>query len=260
MDNKSTEKFENFIRAFGATRLLLKRAHENGFLIEGMVLYALLADGFCRICLVLEEQIEKSTSNINEKYIYQDKDEVNFNERTIYKKAFEKKIISKKLFNELNVLYNVRNKIIHRFFISEVEYSHLEIVCNRYERVYDELWKITYNLEAEQIEKGVGMTIRGPKITEADRAETYRDIVRKIKSGSERNLAKTLNCTSVEEVIEFASKNGLLHKCVCGHEKISHINLGVLKKSKSHNLDDGLTRCSVKNCKCSVYAHTRKTS
>jgi hypothetical protein len=65
--NSDFEKFQNFLRTFGATRLLLQRAHENGFLIEGLVLYASLVDAFCRICLILKEQIKKNTDEINEK-------------------------------------------------------------------------------------------------------------------------------------------------------------------------------------------------
>jgi uncharacterized protein YutE (UPF0331/DUF86 family) len=253
MKSNSTEKLENFILAFGATRLLLQRAHDNGSLIEGLILYTSLTDGFCRICLILKEQINKKTSDINEKYIHQEDEQTNFSERTIYKKAFDNKIIGKDLFDELNALYNIRNKVIHRFFISEVEYSHLENVCTRYEKVYVELWQITYKLEADQIEKGIGMTRNGPKITEKDESEIHKKIKKKIKSGSEKNLAKTLNCVSVEEIVVFASRKGLLKKCICGHRKIEHINLKLINKSKAFNLGQCLEKCSAKGCKCVDY-------
>jgi len=225
MQNKSTsfDKFSNFINAFGATRLLLQRAHDQVFLIEGLVLYASLVDGFCRICLVLKEQIKNKNDDIYDKYIYQTDGDTGISERKIYELAYKNKAISKKVYDELNSLYDIRNKAIHKFFISEIEYSHLEIVCKRYEKLYNELWQIAYNLESEQIKKGVGMTHAGRKSTEKDKIKIHSDIMRKIKSGSERNLAKTLNCVSVEEVVEFASKRGLLQKCICGHEKIIKI-------------------------------------
>jgi len=252
-DNESWERFENFVRTFGATRLLLQRAHEYGFLIEGVVLYSALMDGFCRMCLILNEQITKRTSDINEKYIYQNNGEVNFSERVIYKQALKRKIIGKKLFEELNTLYDIRNKVIHRFFISEVEYSHLEIVCKRYEQAYNELWRINNDLEIKQIKMGVGMTTLGPKTTKTDKAKIYWDIMKKIKSGSERNLARTLNCDSVEEIVEFASRRGLLDKCTCGHEKVYHIDFKIIKRNKSHDLDSGLTKCNYKKCSCTNY-------
>lgn len=253
--NNDLEKFQNFLRAFGATRLLLQRAYERGSLIEGLVLYAALVDGFCRICLVLKEQLEKKNEDINQKYIYQHDDEPNFNERKIYSLAFEKKIIGENLFKELNTLYDIRNKVIHRFFISEVEYTHLEIVCTRYEKVYDQLHKITYDLESEQIKQGVGMTISG-KYTEKDKIEIRRDVHKKIKSGSERNLAKTLGCVSVEEVIEFGSKRGFFKKCKkCKHLKIEHLDHKAMQRAKTKvdNLDVYLSVCKSKNCLCKEY-------
>jgi len=253
--NNDLEKFQNFLRAFGAARLLLQRAHERGSLIEGLVLYAALADGFCRICLVLKEQLEKKNGDINQKYIYQHDDESNFNERKIYSLALDKKIIDKILFKELNTLYDIRNKVIHRFFISEVEYTHLEIVCTRYEKVYDQLYKITYDLESEQIKHGAGITISG-KYTEKDKIEIRRDVLKKIKSGSERNLAKTLGCTSVEEIIEFGSKRGFFKKCKeCKHLKIEHFNHKALQRTKTkvHDLDTYLSICKSKDCSCKKY-------
>ena len=253
--NSDSEKFQNFLRAFGATRLLLQRAHERGSLIEGLVLYAALVDGFCRICLVLQEQLEKKGGDINQKYIHQHDNEPNFNERKIYSLALEKKIISKNLFKELNTLYDIRNKVIHRFFISEVEYTHLEIVCSRYEKVYEQLHKVTYDLESEQIKWGIGMTVLG-KYTEEDKAEIKRDVYKKIKSGSERNLAKTLGCTSVEEIIEFGSKKGFFKKCKeCKHLKIEHFDHKAMHRSKTKvdNLDIFLSVCKSKNCSCEKY-------
>lgn len=250
---ENLDKFENFLRSFGATRILLKRAHDEGFLIEGLVLYALLVDGCCRISLILSEQIEKQTGEINETYIHQDNDSQGIAERNLYKTTFEKKIISRSLFDELNKLYDIRNKFIHRFFVSEIEYSHLEIVCRRYENVYNQLYKIVYDLESEQIEKGVGMTVKGEKIDEKYKREEAFDIMKKIKTRSERNLAKTLDCTSVEEVVEYASKNKLLGVCVCGHFKVRHIDLEFLKSKKSHNLNDGLDKCAENNCSCMAF-------
>lgn len=254
MNTKSFSKFENFLSAFGATRVLLQQAHEKGALIEGVVLYTALVDGFCRICLILKEQLENKNGDINEKYIYQNDDESNYSEREIYSIALKKDIIDSKIFEEINKLYNIRNKIIHRFFISEVEYSHMEIVCKRYEIIYNKLWNITYDLEAEQIDKGVGMTISGKKITKKDEVVVHTEVMRKIKSGSERNLAKTLDSTSVEEIMEFAQEKGLLQMCVCGHPKVHHIDLKILKKKNSTEINDGLVKCSAKNCSCTVFA------
>jgi len=59
------ERFENFISAFGATRLLLQRSYKQGFLIETLVLYAAIVDGFCRIALILKQQIENKNADFD---------------------------------------------------------------------------------------------------------------------------------------------------------------------------------------------------
>ncbi|MEQ9617826.1 MAG: hypothetical protein RIG61_01470 [Deltaproteobacteria bacterium] len=253
--SENLEKFKNFVHTFGATRLLLQRAHEQGFLIEGLVLYASLTDGLCRICLILKEQIKNGNATINPRYIYQNDDKLYFTERKIYKLVRQKNIIESALYHELDNLYSIRNKFIHRFFISEIEYSHLEVVCTRYERVYQQLLKITHDLETEQITQGVGMTISG-NYTPEDESEIKQDIYKKIKTSSERNLAKTLDCSSVEEIIEFSSKSGLINKCGdCGHMKIEHVDIKAFQEQKDSaiDLDCYINECRSKNCSCKQY-------
>lgn len=169
-------KFENFLLSFGAARLLLQKAHNNGSLIEGLILYASLVDGFCRICLVLREQVDTNSADIDERYIHQG-DKKNFSEREIYRLAYRKKIITKKIFEEMNDLYDIRNRIVHRFFLSEVKYSCLEEVCGRYELLYNQLWQTTHDLETLQIKKGVGMTAEGNMTKEEERA-IFRSIMK----------------------------------------------------------------------------------
>lgn len=250
----STKKLENFILAFGATRLLLQRAYGQGFLLEGLVLYASLIDGFCRIGLVLKEQIENGNSEINMSYVYQNRNKY-YSERQIYKLAHEKEIINFDLYKEINALYDIRNKAVHRFFTSNIEYSHLEIVLDRFERIYQKLLKIIYDLESEQIKKGVGMTVLG-KYSESDKKKIRQDIYyKKIKSGDEKILAKTLGYVSVKEVVEFASQKCLLQKCKkCDHLKIEHFDIDTCKKEKNNtNLDYYIGACRSKNCKCKKY-------
>lgn len=137
--------------------MLLQRSHEQGFLIEGLVLYAALVDGFCRIALVLKQQIVNQSPDFDVRYIYQNEKDTNYyTEREIYRQSLGGGIIDEDLFNDINALYDFRNKVIHRFFISEIEYSHLGLVLDKYELVFQRLWNIVYSLESEQIHKGVG--------------------------------------------------------------------------------------------------------
>ena len=53
---RDAEKFINFVHAFGAARVLLRKAHKDGALLEGLALYASLTDAFLRLALVLKSK------------------------------------------------------------------------------------------------------------------------------------------------------------------------------------------------------------
>ncbi|MBU4284850.1 hypothetical protein KKF60_03130 [Patescibacteria group bacterium] len=289
-DKTDFEKLENFINGVGAARMLLQRSHKQEFLIEALVLYATLIDGFCRIALVLKQQIKNRSSDFDVKYIHQDDDRDYYSERDIYKYAFEKAILEKDIFDDINALYDFRNKVIHRFLISEIEYAHLGLVLDRYELVFQRLWNIVYGLESEQIQKGVGMTI-ARKVTEEDKKAVHKDILRKVDTKDPEKLKQILGSkliqdtkifseraererisdevsdeieireektrippgfTSVKEITKWAERKGLFRKCICGHEKVSHVNTNKMKKAGS-NLDDYVKKCKVKRCKCKNY-------
>jgi hypothetical protein len=229
------DKFENFLNAFGAARLLLQEAHNNGSLLEGLVLYASMVDGFCRIALILKEQLESKGSAINDSYIYQPSDKDFFSERKIFNLAHSQGILDEELNREIARLYDIRNKAIHRFFTSEIEYTHLEHVLGRYEVVYQKLSKIVHELEAEQVRQNVGMT-RTAQMSEADNERARQAIFTKIRSGSEITFAKTLGVVSATEVIEFGRQEGLFDKCrVCEHAKLLHIDQKAMERCEKGN-------------------------
>ena len=72
--------------------------------------------------------------------------------------AFIEDVIAKGLYEELGRLYDKRNDAIHNFFLTSLRYSDLPPVLKRYELVFQTLHKIVYDLEAEQIRRGSGMT------------------------------------------------------------------------------------------------------
>ena len=290
---EKVKKLENFINGIGAVRKLLEVAHSNGSLIEALVLYASIVDGFCRIALLLNEQMENRTSEINEKYIYQDESDKSylkdFSERKIYEKAHDNKIIERDLYDDLCILYDIRNKAIHRFLISNFKYSHLEIVLEKYELVYQRLYTIVYNLESEQIYKNVGMTVAGES-SELNESDIMKTIFSKIKDDDIESLKKTLGpkftknsqtfsedterdnlhkniydeleiqkekknippgFKSVKEITKWAERKGFLKNCICGHPKILHINLNELKSD--NELIPNPKSCNEDKCNCDKY-------
>jgi len=175
-------KFSNFLRAFGANRILLQRAHKEGFLIEEIVLYSSLLDGLLRIALILKSQLDAKDDTIDELFIFQDENGPYYTERQIFKFARDKNLINKKLHTEINSLYDQRNKIIHGFFLTAVEYGHLPSFLYRYELAYQELYEVVYDLENEQIKQGTGMTAAGTIMTQNEEKQILKDVHKKIDS------------------------------------------------------------------------------
>lgn len=173
------DKLKNFIHAFGAARLLIQKANEEGALLEGMAVYAALTDGFLRIGLVLKRQMIKNTMEVEDLLISQEKNGQYYTDRKIQRMAREEGVITQDIFDELSALYDARNDAIHKFFLTSLKYTDLPPFLERYEVMYKTLNRIVYALEAEQIQKGVGMSAPG-KTTKEGTMAMLRDIARKI--------------------------------------------------------------------------------
>jgi hypothetical protein len=171
------DTFANFVYAFGAARKLLKGAHDAGSLIEGMALYASLLDGFLRIGLVLKRQLNNRNNSIDDSLISQTKGGKFYTERQIYRMALQEKVIDGTVYDSLSRLYDRRNEIIHKFFLTSITYDSLAEDLMQYEGLFEQLYDIVFAIEAEQIEKGVGMTTTGKS---GNREEIFKEINKKL--------------------------------------------------------------------------------
>lgn len=185
--SSNTNKLNNFVHAFGAARLLIQKANAEGALLEGLALYAALTDGFLRIGLVLKRQIAKKTMAVDEVLISQEMGGQYYTERQIQRMAHGEGIISQEIFDELSALYDKRNDAIHKFFLTGLQYVDLPPFLERYEVMYKALNRIVYDLETEQIQKGVGMSAPG-KDTKENTLAILKDVAMKI----DPKLAETI--------------------------------------------------------------------
>jgi hypothetical protein len=151
-------KLHNFVHAFGAARVLIQKANKEGALLEGMALYASMSDAFLRISLVLKRQTVEDNSDIDDSLISQEKNGKHYTERQIQRMAINERVITQEIFDELGALYDKRNDAIHKFFLTDLQYADLPPTLARYEIIYNKLKGIVYDLEAEQIKKGTGMS------------------------------------------------------------------------------------------------------
>lgn len=151
-------RFEMFLQGVGAAALILSKAVKNKAFIEATCLFANQIDALLRIGIILKNQLINENSDIEIEWIYQGLADRKKSEKNIYKKALDLGIIDQTVYDELLKLYDDRNRVIHRFIISEITLAEVEEIAYRYYKQQEVINKIIYDLEAEQITSGIGMT------------------------------------------------------------------------------------------------------
>jgi hypothetical protein len=171
------ENFSNFLYSFGAARRLLEHAHTTGSLIEGLVVYVSLIDGLLRIAIILEKQLQHGSGDFDFSYIEQKQSGPKYTERQIFEEAYRRKIIGSALKRKIADLYEKRNAVIHRFFLTGLKYVDLEPWLDSYEDIYLQCYDIVYKLESRQLREGKGMTKTGQP---SDREHVNKAVIAKL--------------------------------------------------------------------------------
>lgn len=151
-------RFSMFLQGVGATAAILNKAVINKAFIEATCVLANQIDALLRIGIVLKKQIINSNSEIEIEWIYQGPNDKKKTEKNIYTKAKEIGIINESLFNKLYHLYEDRNRVVHRFIISEITIAEIETIAYNYYQLQEQINKIIFNIESEQIKLNIGMT------------------------------------------------------------------------------------------------------
>jgi len=173
---KETDKFSNFMIGFAASAQLLQRAVKNGFFVEYTCLAASIIDGLLRIGLILKHQLETSSDIVIDSLLYQADEDKIISERKVYKMALSKFIITKELFDKLNDLYDQRNRVIHRYIISDITTKEVLRIGMQYEIVISEVSKSVKKLEDEQVKKNIGMTREGDDTIDKELANILKEM------------------------------------------------------------------------------------
>lgn len=151
--------FDMFIQGVGATTLILSKAVENKAFFEATCILGNQIDALLRIAIVLKLQIVNSDMKIEREWIHQGLTDRKKSEKDVYKKALELGVIGQDKLDELYTLYDDRNRVIHRFIISDITLAEVEEIAYAYYQMQNSINEIVYNIETEQIRLGIGMTI-----------------------------------------------------------------------------------------------------
>jgi len=153
----SRNRFDLFMTSMAATIDLRNRSLRYATFIEYVVLTANYIDALLRLSIILNDQLEKKNSKIETKYLFQSESDSPQMEKDIYKIARSKNIIDQSLFDELFSLYKERNKVVHRYIITDLRTRELVEISNRYYELEEKVGEIVSDLEQKQYKQKVGI-------------------------------------------------------------------------------------------------------
>lgn len=187
VNNSNNTFFINFLRGFYATNQLLNLSKEKGCFIESVCLSATIIDALLRIGLVLDDQLQKKSKEIKVEFIYQSGTSKIITERKIYEKALLSGIIDNDAFVKLEELYTERNKVVHRYIISELTTDDIIVIAIEYEKIISLIKTKIEFLEKRQINKKAGMTVpsKGVDKDKLKNQSKYVSEMIKIKHGND---------------------------------------------------------------------------
>ena len=166
------------MEGLAAAGQLANRAVQSGSFIESICLSASLIDASLRIGLVLKHQIDTRSIDIPAELLYQADDDKIVTERRIFGRAHAEGIIDQDLFKRLETLHTDRNRVVHRYIISEITTSEVLAIAHEYLNTVHEVNSRIDVLERRQLEFGIGMTrSKGPP--GVDLRDQIRDLQKK---------------------------------------------------------------------------------
>jgi len=150
------DRFEKFNASLAASFDLKNKAMENLSFIELIILNANQIDAYLRLCIVFKFQVIENNSLFKLEYLYQGEKDKPLMEKKIYDKAKDMGIISEEQHKGLHSLYDRRNKVVHRYIITDIKTNELLEIAYDYELLCEEIRLILRDIEAEQFDKKIG--------------------------------------------------------------------------------------------------------
>lgn len=143
-------KFDRFQAALAASYDLLDSAIKSDSFIEVIAIAANQIDAFLRLSIVIAIQLKNQSDEVPLRYIFQADNERGFVERKIYDDALKYNVIKDDHYKELNSLYQLRNRVMHRYIISDIKTRDLPSIAAKYIEASEEVRLILRDLEDAQ--------------------------------------------------------------------------------------------------------------
>lgn len=150
------DRYEKFCASLAASFDIKYKAYESLCFIQFIIINANQIDAYLRLCIVLKYQIIENTLLFKVEYLHQKDKDKPMMEKKIYDKAKGMGIISTIQHELLYKLYNLRNKVVHRYIITDIKTIELLNLGLEYETVCEEIRLILSEIEKEQYNQKVG--------------------------------------------------------------------------------------------------------
>ncbi|MGA2514581.1 MAG: hypothetical protein ABSG37_13345 [Candidatus Limnocylindrales bacterium] len=161
------EKLVDFMQGFAAAVELDARAAKQGCFVECVCLTASIIDAMLRMGLILRHQLDTGTADLSEELLHQGEADAAISERSIYRRALASGIVDQAVFDELEALYQERNRVVHRYVISGISTRDVLEIALRQDVLKHRLSDAVAVLEEDQIRLGIGMTALAQKTVTA---------------------------------------------------------------------------------------------
>ncbi|GAB1069389.1 MULTISPECIES: hypothetical protein [Shewanella] len=184
------DKFDRFTGALAASHDLLHSAIESESYIEVIAICANLIDAYLRLSIVIAKQLSDQTDSIETKYLFQADHERGIMERKIFNHALEAGVGDQELFDELDSLYQLRNRVIHRYIISNIKTRDLLKISSNYLTAVEKTRLILRDLEDKQATCEHG--VYGRKFKRADKTDNMA-IQRLLSEVNDKHLLDKFN-------------------------------------------------------------------
>lgn len=153
----SSGRLSKFMEGFAATVQLIGRAADAGCFVEYVCLSASAIDAMLRIGLILKHQVKTCSDDVLEELLYQSYKDKIISEREIYRRALAQQVIDAEIFDDLQQLYSERNRVVHRYIISDITTKEILNTAISFAGTLERVTEIVRTLEEKQLEIGVGM-------------------------------------------------------------------------------------------------------
>lgn len=172
-------RFESFMKGIATSQLLLNNAMEAKSFFEVLVILTAQIEALLRMSIVLKLQILNGDKEFDDRWFFQEKTRKTITLEDITEEAMRLEIIDESLSTEIRNCKSQSTHLSENFITSPIALPELEAVAYESYETSKKVSDIVFELEAQQVKLGVGMTVAGADRKEAGYADLTKSRVAK---------------------------------------------------------------------------------